>query len=244
MSRFSERANDYAVSRPTYGDDALDFILEGLRMPVTVADLGAGTGISSRLLAGRGADVVAVEPNAAMSAKAEAYPGVRFVAGTGERTGLPSASVDLVTAFQAFHWFATDAALAEIKRIAKPGGRAVLVLNERDEHDPFTLEYGAAFRHYALDDTEMRREKSLKFFARLPGTVVEREFPNGQVLDLAGLHSRTASSSYMPKDGPDGAALAAEVETLFGRFAHKGRIRVALRTIVVRVDLRTSAEFL
>jgi SAM-dependent methyltransferase len=244
-ARFSDRAADYAASRPAYGDDALDFILEGFTPPIMAADIGAGTGISSRLLAERGAYVVAVEPNAEMTGKAQPFPGVQFVHGTGERTGLPSASVDLVATFQAFHWFATDAALAEIRRIVRPGGRAVLVLNERDERDPFTAAYGAAFRQYALDNTEARREASLAFFARLPGAVVQKEFPNEQTVDRAGLQTRTASSSYMPRDGAAGEALRADVGALFDRFAIDGKIRIALRTIVVRIDLRhPTAEFL
>jgi ubiquinone/menaquinone biosynthesis C-methylase UbiE len=244
-SRFSNRADDYAASRPAYGDDALDFILEGFPSPLMVADLGAGTGISSRLLALRGAHVVAVEPNAAMSEKAEPYSGVHFLDGTGERTGLPSASVDIATAFQAFHWFATDAALSEIRRIVRPGGRAVLVLNERDERDTFTQAYGDLFRKYALDNTEARREASLRFFKRLQGTVAEREFPSAQTVDLAGLQSRTASSSYLPRDGASGEALRSDVAALFALFASDGTVRIALRTIVVRIDLRlVSAEFL
>lgn len=244
-SRFSDRADDYAASRPAYSDDALDFILDGLTLPLHVADIGAGTGISSRLLAQRGADVVAVEPNAAMSEKAAAHPGVHFVHGTGERTGLASASVDLATAFQAFHWFATDAALREIRRIVRPGGRAVLILNERDERDAFTHAYGDLFRQYPLDNTEARREASLTFFTRLQGKVVEREFPNEQTVDLAGLQGRTASSSYLPRDGAAGDAMRRDVEALFTRFARDGKVRIALRTIVVRIDLRrVSAEFL
>jgi SAM-dependent methyltransferase len=104
--RFTNRAEDYAKHRPSYPDAAIDAVLMGLGAPpdLVAADVGAGTGISSRALAARGLRVVAIEPNAAMRAKAEPHPRVEWRDGTGERTGLPPASVDLVLCAQAFHW--------------------------------------------------------------------------------------------------------------------------------------------
>ena len=105
--RFADRATDYVAGRPSYPAAALDALFDGLGDPgdVLAADLGAGTGISSRLLAEYGAQVLAVEPNAAMREAAEPHPRVEWIAGTAEWTGLGEASIDLVTAFQAFHWF-------------------------------------------------------------------------------------------------------------------------------------------
>lgn len=236
-TRFTDRAGDYSVSRPSYGSDALDFILAGTSRPLRVADIGAGTGISSRLFAARGAEVLAIEPNAAMRAHAEPYAGVDYVDGTAEATGLADASVDLLTAFQAFHWFANAAALAECVRIVRPGGRAALVLNERDERDPVSAAYGALYHRYALDDTEQRRMRSVDIFKRLPGHVAEREFHHVQTLDRSSLWRRTISSSYMPQSGAAAEHLRADVEALYDRCAGDGGIAIALRTIVVRVDL-------
>ncbi|MBC7773083.1 MAG: SAM-dependent methyltransferase, partial [Pyrinomonadaceae bacterium] len=66
--RFSDRAEDYKKYRPSYPPDAIDAILDGLGPPASLlaADIGAGTGISSTLLAERGVRVFAVEPNPAM----------------------------------------------------------------------------------------------------------------------------------------------------------------------------------
>ena len=60
--RFSNRAHDYAKHRPSYPDAAVDAILLGLGAPpdLVAADVGAGTGISSRLLASRGVRVIAI----------------------------------------------------------------------------------------------------------------------------------------------------------------------------------------
>jgi len=236
-TRFTGRAHDYAAHRPSYGDDVLAFALDGLGPTPRVADLGAGSGISSRLLAKHGALVFAVEPNAAMRAQAGDSPGVTLVNGTGERTTLGDASVDAATAFQAFHWFANDDALGEIRRIVRPGGSAILVLNERDERDPFARAYGDLVRRYAEDDTERRRIDSLAFFQRLPGTITKREFANGQDLDREGLLGRTRSTSYVPHDGPNAVALHDDVGALFDAQATDGHVRLALVTFAVRVTL-------
>ncbi len=126
-SRFADRASDYARFRPSYPAEAIDAALAGMPIAsgLVAADIGAGTGISSRLFAERGVRVLAVEPNAAMRESAEPHEGVTFVDGTAEATGLESASVDLVICAQAFHWFRPVEALAEFRRIVKPGGRLV-----------------------------------------------------------------------------------------------------------------------
>ncbi len=121
--------------------------------PRTAADLGAGTGKLSRALADRGLDVIAIDPSASMlDAALAAGPGIsptrtdaggadgprpdrprlRTLVGTAEATGLPDASVDLVTAAQAWHWFDTEAASAEAMRILRPGGTLALVWNTLD----------------------------------------------------------------------------------------------------------------
>jgi SAM-dependent methyltransferase len=236
-ARFTSRADDYAAHRPAYGDDVLDFVLAGLGPSPRVADLGAGTGISSRLLAAHGATVLAVEPNAAMRGRAQPAPGVTFVDGTAERTTLGASAVDAATAFQAFHWFNAPEALAEIRRIVRPGGQTAIVLNERDESDPFTDAYGRIVRRYAVDEIERRRMESLDAFERLPGVAERREFPNHQILDGDGLLGRTRSTSYLPHDGADGEALERDVRDLFTRHEAEGRIRLALVTRVVKMTL-------
>lgn len=107
--RFEGRADAYRIGRPWYGPEVIGYVLDGLGAAPTIADLGAGTGIASRLLAAYGANVIAIEPNATMRAQAEPNERVRFVETPAESTGLADGSVDGITAFQAFHWFANDA---------------------------------------------------------------------------------------------------------------------------------------
>ena len=93
--RFSDRAAAYAQHRPDYPSAAIDAILDGLGDPaqLVAADLGSGTGISSRLLADRGVVVKAVEPNPEMRSAATPHERVELLDCVAERTGLANASV-------------------------------------------------------------------------------------------------------------------------------------------------------
>jgi SAM-dependent methyltransferase len=239
--RFADRAGDYAAGRPSYPAAALDALFDGLgeARDVLAADLGAGTGISSRLLAERGAQVLAIEPNQAMRDAAEPHPRVEWIAGTAESTGLEEASVDLVTAFQAFHWFDHEKALREMVRILRPAGRAAVISYERDERDPFTVAYGRLVRAYMLDDTERRRADAPDVFAAFEGWHTHRriEVRNEQVQDVEGVLARTRSSSYLPKSGPQADELHAAVRALVAQHAHEGRVVMTMRTIVVVGDV-------
>lgn len=233
VKRFDDAAVAYARHRPGYPSAAIDLVVAG--GIAEAADVGAGTGIASRQLAERGIRVIAVEPNAAMRAQAEPVAGIVWRDGTGEATGLDDASVDLAAAFQAFHWFATPAALREFRRIART--RAALVQYERDEADAATRAYGDIVRAYALDDTERKRLEALAFFAEFPGARVTRSaVPFVQRLDLAGLLGRAASTSYLPKDGDAAVALRSDLSGAFARHAAGNRFALAMTAHVIVAD--------
>lgn len=200
--RFSDRAADYARCRPDYSDDAVRSILDGFSRP-TVADVGAGTGISSRRLASNGARVVAIEPNESMVAAAIPHEGVRYVVASAEASTLADGSVDIVTCFQAFHWFRAAEALSEFARIVRSGGRLALVWNERDESDAFTREYGAIIRETANDHPAERRLEASRaiYETSLFGSVRHLRFPFEQRFDGDGLLGRARSASYLPSEG-------------------------------------------
>jgi SAM-dependent methyltransferase len=142
---FGRGAEAYEQSRPSYPSDAVEVIVEraAIGPGSRVLDLAAGTGKLTRLLSATGADVVAVEPVAAMRAELEAaQPGVEALDGTAEAIPLPDASVDAVTVAQAFHWFDPPAALAEIARVLRPGGTLVLVWNTRDRSVDWVRRFG------------------------------------------------------------------------------------------------------
>jgi SAM-dependent methyltransferase len=129
---FGAAADLYDTIRPSYPPEAVRWMLG--EEPVRVVDLGAGTGIFSRLVASLGHDVVAVEPDEGMRARlAETSPGVTVLAGSAEAIPVPVASVDAVVAAQAYHWFDNDEARLEITRVLRPGGVFAPIWNVRDE---------------------------------------------------------------------------------------------------------------
>ncbi|NCE86787.1 class I SAM-dependent methyltransferase [Pseudomonas sp. Q1] len=133
---FSTQAATYAQGRPDYPRQLIGWLGEalGVEPQSTVIDLGAGTGKFTRLLSTLTPALIAVEPIAAMAAQlTRSLPDVRLVEGTAESIPLGDATADAVVCAQAFHWFATQAALAQIHRVLKPGGRLGLVWNVRDE---------------------------------------------------------------------------------------------------------------
>ena len=140
---FAAGADAYERGRPSYPADAVATIVDelGIGPGTTVLDLAAGTGKMTRLLVSTGAEVVAVEPVAEMRARLVAtVPGVEVLDGTAEDIPLPDGSVDAVVVAQAFHWFDTAAALAELARVLVPGGGLALVWNKRDDREPWVAE--------------------------------------------------------------------------------------------------------
>jgi SAM-dependent methyltransferase len=128
--------------------------------PLRVVDLGAGTGIFSRVLAGLGHDVVAVEPDGDMRRKLEATsPGIQALDGSAEKIPMPDASVDAVTAAQAFHWFDREAACAEIARVLRPAGVLAAISNAEDESVDWVAEWWGAVRPRVFPRTRIRGER-------------------------------------------------------------------------------------
>jgi SAM-dependent methyltransferase len=154
-------ARHYAAARPTYPAelfDALDDLLGHRLAGASVVDVAAGTGISSRQLAERGARVTAVELSAAMLAElAASSPGVAAVQGSGHALPLADASADLITYAQAWHWMDPAQALPEVRRVLRPGGVLALWWNqtdrssgwERDQAERITAVAGPTWNRYS-----------------------------------------------------------------------------------------------
>jgi SAM-dependent methyltransferase len=82
--------------------------------------------------------VRAFEPDAGMLDQLGArLPGVERAQAPAESLPLPDASLDAITAAQAWHWFDPSAAAAEFTRVLRPGGVVVLVWNTRDTRVPW-----------------------------------------------------------------------------------------------------------
>lgn len=132
----------YERVRPGYPADAVDWLFTGCQVHGsavrTVADVGAGTGKYTRVLAEAGFRVTAVDPSADMLEQLRhALPQVPVHQGTAEHTGLPAGSFDAVTVAQAWHWCDPLAASTEFARILRPDGLLGLVWNQLDVSVPW-----------------------------------------------------------------------------------------------------------
>ena len=123
--RFADVADAYERARPEHPPAVAGAIAAELGVPACgrVLDLAAGTGKLTRALLGAGLDVVAVEPIPQLRSHLAASIGAeRVLEGFAEAIPLPDGSVDAVTVADAFHWFDQPRALAEIRRVLRPGG--------------------------------------------------------------------------------------------------------------------------
>jgi SAM-dependent methyltransferase len=240
-TRFSDRVADYVRFRPHYPAELVPLLRREGLLPENgiVADIGSGTGISTKMFLEHGHRVLAVEPNVDMRSAAEEWlageAGFVSVNGTAETTTLGDAVADMVFAAQAFHWFDRPAAKREFARILKPGGATVLCWNNRDETDAFQQEYERALREHLPDYTYvshkyLTEDEIAEFFTPLP--LRKASLPYEQTFDLAGLKGRLLSSSYCPKSGPNHDAIMQRMEELFAQYAQNGTLRFSYVTDV------------
>jgi SAM-dependent methyltransferase len=246
LKRFSERAAYYAQYRPTYPDEAITKVIANLGVLDTLiaADIGAGTGISARLLAGKSVNVIAIEPNREMSQVATINPNIKFKVGTAEQTNLPDKSVDLVTAFQAFHWFNPEPALLEFNRILKPSGRLAIVWNHRNRTDEFTQAYSQILKSASKDHPAEKatRRKSIDYVKESSLFTNFRYFAvtHHQKLDLPGLIGRTQSASYVPIVGKEAKRIIHDLENIYEKWKdQQGFVYIAYRTDIYLAEAQT-----
>jgi len=250
-SRFSNRVADYVRCRPSYPHEAVVWLKEchGLRAGQIVADIGAGTGIFSRMLVDEGCQVLAVEPNSDMRKVAEeslgGYSAFRGVDGTAEVTTLPGRSADWITAAQSFHWVDVERARTESLRILRRPPMAALLWNNRREDTPFLAEYERFLHEFAVDYARVKHQNAesdgriQRYFGR--DDVDAAQFEYLQRFDLEGLLGRTASASYMPaQDHPRFPEMVSVLHDVFVRHSRGGQVEMTYDTRVYAGPIKDS----
>ncbi len=228
-------AGRYDRVRPGYPARIADWVVPaGSR---SAADIGAGTGIFTALLAERGLEVTAVDPSADMLAVlATRLPDVPAHRGTAEQSLLPDASADLLTLAQTWHWCNHPAALREAARVLAPGGRLALVWNQLDVSLPWVHRLSRIMHAGDVYSPSYRPALGTSF-GRPEDLLVHwtQELTVADVVDLA------RSRSYYQRAAP---AVRARVEanltwylTDYLAFAPGARIRIPYYTHAWRANL-------
>jgi SAM-dependent methyltransferase len=149
---FGADAERYDRARPTYPDELIDLVLDGLGRdgPAEVLDVGCGTGIAGRLFTARGCRVVGVEPDARMAAVARGH-GLAVEEGTFETWAAGTRVFDAVISGQAWHWVDPVEGADRAAEVLRPGGRIALFWNLGRPPAEVTAAFAEVYERYTGD---------------------------------------------------------------------------------------------
>jgi len=214
---FTGKAEVYAKSRPGYPEEAIDYICGLAPSNAIFADIGAGTGKFTELIAKRGYTIFAVEPNEDMLEHLvktlSSYTNTKIINASAEKTTLPNESIDIVICAQALHWFDQNAFRAECRRIGKPGCIVVAVYNNTPG--------GSSITH--------SKQSTDTFFSN----PVVREFPNPifYTRDKWIAYMTSHSHDPIPSD-PEYPAHIAEMNAIFNKEQIDGLLK---RDVITKI---------
>ncbi|WP_082612385.1 MULTISPECIES: class I SAM-dependent methyltransferase [unclassified Nocardioides] len=144
---FGAVAEAYDRGRAGYPREAVEWLVG--EEPLTVLELGAGTGRLTEHLVALGHDVHATDPDPRMLDRlALRLPEMRVSQTSAEEIPAADATYDVVVAADAFEWFDHERALPEIARVLKRGGTFAIMRNVRDERIPWVKRLGNLIGHH------------------------------------------------------------------------------------------------
>jgi SAM-dependent methyltransferase len=235
--KFSGKAEIYGRYRPDYPMDIIYYLSGFIKAADVVADIGAGTGIFTKMLCHLGCNIIAVEPNTEMllqtSENLRNYDNLTLVKSSAEDTMLAAKSVDLVTAAQAFHWFDAEKFREECIRILKDGGKAMLLWNTADYSTDIIKERNAIAAKYCRDfgageksSTPLKgNSDDIKLF--FGGDYETFLLRNDRLLDREAFIGWELSRSYAPQESDKNyKPYTAALGKFFEEYADGGKILI------------------
>lgn len=166
--------------------------LGGITRGARVLELGCGTGEFTRRVAPQGARLVALDLSADLLAKARARvpSGARFLRGDAHRLPFRAGAFDAVYGCSILHHLDVEAALREVRRVLRPGGR--LVVSEPNLLNP---QVALMFKVRALRPRFGVSEDEMAFTRRYVSDLLARVgFARSRVRYFDFLHPATPSA--------------------------------------------------
>ena len=225
---FNEVAATYAATRPSYPPQLFVEVEEMAGRPLSdadVIDVGAGTGIATRLLHDHGAHVIAVEPGAGMATQLLAeIPHATLIRGDGNQLPFADGTADFVTYAQSWHWTDPARSVPEALRVLRPGGALAMWWNVDDPESVWMDEQKERLARRVPDHHRHRAPAQAGEVIRELGLGLEpvsrddlrwtREISVDHHLEMLGSHSFLA----VLDPGEQAAILAGEREALLEVF--------------------------
>jgi ubiquinone/menaquinone biosynthesis C-methylase UbiE len=224
--RFTDRAKNYSKYRPSYAESLIEYLITtiDLKAEDKIADIGSGTGISSKLFLDFGNTVYGIEPNSTMRCEAEEklkiYDAFYSIESSAEKTELDDNAVDHIVSAQAFHWFDPIPTKEEFARILKPNGSVILLWNIREsDADDFTGNLMKIIEKYSANFTKVNEKRDIvkDFFGNTE--IIYKKIPNPQFSSLERIVGELSSYSYLPNEGQENYQnMTDEVQVIFDKF--------------------------
>lgn len=248
---FNDKASLYTKSRPSYSDHIITYLKEWVKLDTVhvCADIGAGSGQLTRILAQNFDKVYVIEPNLFMLEECQnhlsSYHNIVFKCSRAENTNLNSNFLDLITVAQAIHLFDTDETYNEFKRILKPNGKLFIVYNMKNHNselfkanEEVLLRYCPLYKR-ELHATEFKKDTFKKRFKKKSYHYAFFLNDNTEYLNCETFITRTLSASYSIT--PE-ASLYMEyvkaLEDVFYSFENNKKVKMELSTVIYSGILR------
>jgi SAM-dependent methyltransferase len=189
---FGSVAEAYDRGRPGYPREAALWLTGD--QPLSVLELGAGTGRLTEELLALGHDVHATDPDPRMLERLTAkFPEIRVSQTSAEEIPAADGSFDVVVAADCYEWFDHERALPEIARVLKRGGALALVRNVRDERIPWVKRLGNLIGHHTAGEGVGDALEASPYF----GPVDEATFKQWQTIDRSSVQDLVRSLGHV-----------------------------------------------
>lgn len=239
--KFTNKVSEYVKYRSSYPRQFIDYLRSsvGINNTSAVADIGAGSGILTKLISPISRKVFAVEPNekilAACIKHCEDSENVVYFDGSAENTKLEDKCLDFITVAQAFHWFDKEKTKVEFKRILKPEGKVILVWNCRMPENEMVIENDEICRRLCPEfkgfsgGIKSEEDRNISFFRN--SECEHKNFKNDKILSLDEFIGGSLSASYSPNaDDPNYHDFIESLKKLFYKYSVDGKLLVPNNT--------------